>query len=137
MRLFDPARLTALANKRGRDMRALARETGVRVDLLGRYVDGETHPSRESLNLIADVLGVEITELLRDLSSTPGEAIAELRELHGLSQSGLAARIRGLTLRELQRIEALEAPITEAEYRRLNKVLAIGSLSIPTPRHLR
>lgn len=107
--------------------------TSIRSDLLGRYLAGDTYPTRANLERIASAVDVEIGELLLEVSQVPGKAVGQLRELNGWTQATLASSVDGLALRSLQRIEACEVPMTADEHKRLAAALAIDALTLPPP----
>ena len=129
--MFNPAALRRAIERREIDLTDVAYESAVRVDLLSRYLDAQTLPSRANLERIARAVGTELVDMLFEVSQVPAEAVAQLRELNGWSQQTLATSVRGLTLRTLQRIEAGEAPMDAEEYRRLSSALATDGLNLP------
>jgi len=129
--LFNPAALRRAIERRQIELTAVAYGSAIRVDLLTRYLNAQTLPSRQNLERIARTVQVELVDLLFDVSQVPGEAVAQLRELNGWSQQTLANSMRNLTLRTLQRIEAGEAPIGAEEHKRLAAALATDGLSLP------
>lgn len=117
---FDPDRLRALRKQRGLSQEKLAGLLGLARGQVVAYENSRTTPRAKAMFAIAQVLDVEVTELLR-----PGPVDMPILRLgRNLSQADVADAL-GVSRPWYQRIEARQARIEVGLLRKLSDVLKV------------
>ena len=117
---FDPARLVEVRQERGMSRSDLGRIADVPYNTLRRWETGNAAPAPDSLNRVADVLGVGLSEL----SAIPAAArtLATARNSKGLTQVDVAVAL-GMSKSTYSRLERGEREATKTDVQRLSAVL--------------
>lgn len=117
---FSHVRLRAVRESRGLSQARLAKLVGQARETIAKYENGKQIPRVPTLHVIADVLNVDVTELLE-----PGPVdLAVLRAQQNLSQADVAAAL-GISQPWYQHLEARKARLDPALLPQLASLLKV------------
>ena len=97
LRLLVSRRVSSLRNRAGMTQEELANAAGVGLDAVGRLERGEVTPSLETLQQVAAVFQMDLSEVLRlDETKAPNPVLEEIDNLAGFLATKSLADVRFL-----------------------------------------
>jgi len=117
---FDPTRLTEVRRRRGLSRSDLGRLSGVPYTTIWRWETAQSAPAPDALEKVADILGVDVSELA--VVQDEARTLAYWRTRKGLAQADIAHEL-GMSKSTYSRLERGERPMTNTEAQKLAAVL--------------
>lgn len=90
---FDHVRLRAARIAAGLTQHELADAVGVKQPTVSQWENGVRSPRATKLSHLAELLGIEVTELVAPIPDDNAPRLGDYRQALGLSQASLAARL--------------------------------------------